>query len=150
MLSGVIISQSITLLLSFLDKRHKKQILLRQKYEEMVFHFNESLLYPTEVDSCKTIDQIVSKIHNIPAMKAISLARLYIPDLEMPLENYIRKNMALFSETIDCFDPKIPADAGAQAAVKCGVPTPAHEELYQAKDAVLAAIRANAHKYTIA
>ena len=38
-LGGVIISQAITILLSFFDKRHKKHILLRQKYEEMMFEF---------------------------------------------------------------------------------------------------------------
>jgi hypothetical protein len=39
-LGGVIISQAFSLFRSFLDKRHEKQKMLRQKYEEMMFHFS--------------------------------------------------------------------------------------------------------------
>lgn len=43
-LAGVTISAVIALCLSYFDKRHKKQVLLREKYEEMMSCFSASLV----------------------------------------------------------------------------------------------------------
>jgi hypothetical protein len=57
-LCGVIISQTISLLQSFLNKKHEKQKLLRQKYEEMMFHFSSSLQWIQQVNMCRTQQEI--------------------------------------------------------------------------------------------
>ena len=49
-LSGVIISQAMSLIQTFLNRKHQKQKLLRQKYEEMMFHFSDSLQNQGDVD----------------------------------------------------------------------------------------------------
>ena len=115
--SGVIISQVISLLLSFLDKRHKKTYSLRQKYEEMMFHFQDSLAYFPEVGNCKTREQLFSKSHSISAQRAMGLALLYFPKMAPLIETYIINQVAYYNLVISSFNPDIPANAGGQAQV---------------------------------
>lgn len=147
-LSGIIISQAISILLSFLDKRHKMHILLRQKYEQMTFRFQDSLLYYTNLVTCKTRDQLLQQTHSIPAMRAAGLALLYFPKLVPFLDTYIRNCVAYYSLLVTVYDPNIPANAGAQARVHAKDEVEKIETLlFQSKNAVLAAINENAKKY---
>lgn len=88
-IAGVLISQTITLLLSFFDKRHKKQILLRQKYEEMMFHLSDSLTWLQDLHCCKTRHELFAQAQSLPARKALSLCLLYFSDLADTANQYI-------------------------------------------------------------
>ncbi len=88
-LCGVIISQAISIVLSFFDKRHKKQILLRQKYEEMMFHFSDSFAWINELNSCKTRHQLFAQAQPLQARKALFLSLLDFPALVETANQYI-------------------------------------------------------------
>jgi hypothetical protein len=148
-LFGVIISQGISTLLSFLDKKHKKYILLRQKYEEMMFHFQDSLLYFNELATCKNRDQLLQNTASIPANRAMGLALLYFPALAPLLGTYIRYYVEYYELLVTTYDPNIPANAGAQARVHAKEELQNIESrLFKAKKELLNAINENAKKYT--
>jgi len=145
---GVIISQIITLMLSYLDKKHKKQILLRQKYEEMMFHFQESLTYYSEVGTCKTFDQLYSKSHSVPAQKAMGLAMLYFPKIAPLIESYIKSQVAYYQLVISSFNSNIQANAAGQVRVHNKEKIEIVEsDLFQAKNIIIDGFKKNVKKY---
>jgi len=148
-LGGVIISQAISILLSFLDKRHKKHILLRQKYEEMMFHFQDSLAYYSQVGACKTLDQLLHQNHCIPANRAMGLALLYFHNLAPLFDTYLRNQISFYNLLISSYKQDIPASAGAQAMVHNKSQSEEVERnLFQSKDAIINELKANVKEYT--
>lgn len=145
---GVIISQIITLMLSYLDKRHKKQILLRQKYEEMMLYFQESLAYFSEVGTCKTLDQLYSKSHSVPAQKAMGLAMLYFPKIAPLIESYIKIQVEYYQLVVSSFNPNIQANAAGQVRVHNKEKIEIVENnLFQAKNIIIDRLKKNVKKY---
>ena len=146
-LSGVVISQAITLLLSFFDKRYKKHQLLRQKYEEMMFEFQNSLKYIQEVQNCTSRHQLFQLSSSPQTGKACSLALLYFPSLVEPLSKYAVAQVSFYTSTITKFNENIPANAGGQALAQ-----PDHKQiinnLFKAKNVVMDALITNSKKYT--
>ncbi|MEW6739793.1 MAG: hypothetical protein ACOYU2_04295 [Nitrospirota bacterium] len=147
-LCGVIISQAISILLSRLDQRHKKHILLRQKYEEMMFYFQDSLTYYNQVATCRIRDQLLQLNHSIPAQRAMGLALLYFPNFVSILDTYIRNQISYYNLVVSSYNPKIPANAGAQARVHNKSQLEAAENnLFQSKDKIIDELKANVKKY---
>lgn len=148
-LSGVIISQAISLLLSFLDKRYKKHILLRQKYEEMMNHIQDSLLYYNQVGASKTLDQLLQQTHSIPANRAMGIALLYFPNIAPILDTYLRNLVQYYNVVVSSFNPNIPANAAAQAMVHNKEQTEEIErKLFESKNQIIDELKANVKKYT--
>ena len=116
-LSGVLISQAISLLLSFSDKKHKKQILLRQKYEEMMFHFSDSLRWIQDLHCSRTRDDIFAQAQSHSSRKVLSLCLLYFPDLVDKVNEYIFAQQKYYSFVVGSFDENKPFNAGGQALV---------------------------------
>lgn len=113
-LAGVIISQAISITLSFLDKRHQKQILLRQKYEQLMFEFQDSLSYFLAVQGCKSIEEIQEHAYSHSAGRAVSLAHLYFPSLAPVMADYQMSLISYYGSVVSVFNPHVPATAGAQ------------------------------------
>ena len=136
-LAGVLISQAISIFQSFLDKRHKKHILLRRKFEQLTFCFQESLLFHTKAGSCRTIEKLLAENHSLPAMKAEALALLYFPTLAPILGTYRNCQVKYYETLLHAYDPSVPASAGAQAKVHNPRHLAAAEAaLFRARDAV--------------
>jgi len=87
-LCGVIISQIFSLLQSFCDKQYKKQMLLRQKYEEMMFHFSASLEWIVCLNGSTTQEAVFALAQSPDARKALSLCLLYFPELAEAANDY--------------------------------------------------------------
>lgn len=116
-LTGVIISQAISIALSFFEKRHKKQILLRQKYEEMMNHFSESLTWIRDLHCCKTRDELFSQSQSIQARKALGLCLLYFPDLAETMNNYVFAQQEYYGFVVSTFNESLDVNAGGQTLV---------------------------------
>ncbi|MGA2462789.1 MAG: hypothetical protein ABSH06_00355 [Thermodesulfobacteriota bacterium] len=146
-LSGVIISQAISLTQTFLDRRHQKQILLRQKYEEMMFHFSDSLQWIQQVNMCRTQQEIFSLAQCPATRKALSLCLLYFPDLSGPANDYLLAQLSYYGFIIENFNENIPVTAGGQAFTKpeCKAPT---DNLFAKKNHFEDLIISTAKKYT--
>ena len=144
---GVVISQAISIGLSIFDKKNKKHVLLRQKYEEMMFEFHDSLKYIQDVQTCETLEQLFEHSRSPQSGKSLGLALLYFPDLVEPLENYSHSQVSFYQSIISSFNPSIPHNAGAQAVVEGSYLAPM-KELNNCKQVVMDALVLNAKKYT--
>ncbi|WP_136526568.1 hypothetical protein [Geomonas ferrireducens] len=116
-LAGVLISQAVTFLRSSLDKKHDRNKLLRQKYEEMMFHFTASLQYTKNLDSCTTKAEVLALSQAVDARKALSLCLLYFPDLVDASNAYVQGQVMYFVSLVTAYKDHIPFNAGSQALV---------------------------------
>lgn len=147
-LSGVLLSQALSLLQTFLDRKHQRQKLLRQKYEEMTFLVQESLQYYNELNTTREYEQILSQPSNPRSQRARVLALLYFPQLEKELTSYILAEVAFYKLIVSNFDYSNPANAGSQARVKDPENLSAAEQnIFQAKNTLLEALTKNARRY---
>lgn len=116
-LAGVIISATIAMLLSFFDKKYKKQILLREKYEEMMFHFSASLVWIQNLNGSTTQKEVFALSQSTDARKALSLCLLYFPALSDAANKYILSQQEYYASVVTSYRTEIPFTAGAQAFV---------------------------------
>jgi hypothetical protein len=116
-LCGVVISQAIALFQTFLNRKHEKQKLLRQKYEEMMFHFSASLEWLQRLNGSTTQSEVFSLAQSIDSCKARSLCLLYFPHLVEAANKYILAQQAYYTSIVTSFRKDIPVTAGGQALV---------------------------------
>ena len=147
-LGGVIIAQVFSLLQLFLDKKHQKHKLLRQKYEEMMFYFSASLEWMARLNSCTTNTDIFALSQSSDARKALSICLLYFPDLVDDANNYVLAQQKYFESIVTSFKQDLGFTAGGQALVhnkeKHQVAT---NNLFNKKDAFENAIVSTSKKY---
>ncbi|TXH74949.1 hypothetical protein [Thiobacillus sp.] len=97
-LSGVALSQAISLVQSHLDRQHQKQVFLRSKYEELANHVTDGQLWLVELIESESLPQASLKTP-IHALKAVTLAAIYFPLLLEDAQNYLNAS-ALFQTVI--------------------------------------------------
>ena len=114
-LCGVIISQIFSLIIVFLNRKHHKNILLREKYEEMMFYFTDSLNWIQQLNNCITKGEIFSLAQSKDSRKALSLCLLYFPDLVDFVDKYMIAQSNYYNMVVGIFNESIPANAGGQA-----------------------------------
>ena len=88
-LGGVALAQAVAMLQSWLDRKNKREILLRTKYEELGQHFLASIEMPGRLLKCTTHEEIQGALHQTAASQAQLLALIYFPPLREPVRRYI-------------------------------------------------------------
>ena len=88
-LSGVFLSQMVAMFQSWLDRKHKREILLRTKYEELGAHFLDSMKLPHALMKCKSTEDILETTHQASGNHAHLLALIYFPKLQSATGQYI-------------------------------------------------------------
>lgn len=146
-LGGVIISQIFSLLQSFYGKKYKKQILLRQKYEEMMFHFSVSLEWIVRLNGSTTQATVFALAQCPDARKALSLCLLYFPEMVEASNNYVLAQQSYYAFILKNFNEAIPVTAGGQAFAKPEHKAPT-DNLFAKKNHFENLIISNAKKYT--
>jgi len=116
-LGGVIISQVFSLLQSFYDKKYKKQILLRQKYEEMMFHFSASLEWIQHLNGNTNQASVFALAQCPDARKSLSLCLLYFPEMVDSANNYVLAQQSYYTSVVTSFKEGISCTAGGQAII---------------------------------
>ena len=147
-LSGVLVSAGISMLLSSIDRKHKKQILLREKYEAMMTHFSASLVWIQSLNGSTSQKEVFALAQSVDARKSLSVALLYFPEFVTFANEYILAQQDYYSSVVTSYKPDIPFTAGAQALVH----NPKHKEvtelLFAKKNAFENQMVASAAKYT--
>jgi len=146
-LAGVLLSQIISIALSVFDKKHAKKVLLRQKYEELMNEFQNSISYIQDVHTCKTLDQLFQLSHSPHTGKAYGLALLYFPDIEEPLGQYGVSQVSFYNSVITIFNADIQVNAGGQAMMDKWHKQ-VMQSLFDKMNLVMDALVSNAQKYT--
>lgn len=116
-LSGVALSQVSAIVQAYLNRKHEKRKLLREKYEELANHVTESHLWATEILHASSFSQVSSHTP-VHARKAATLANIYFPLLRESSWNYLNASVILQLVVIDNHEFVPGATAGAQAVHK--------------------------------
>lgn len=150
-LSGVALSQVISLLHSHLDRRHQRRVLLRSKYEELMGHLNESLEWANSMTLAGPDGLTQSARQPMPARRVYALVLLYFPLLKQESVVFLQACLDFQSAIHQRFLPSVNASASAQAAKENGeVLSAASSGLKSARLSLDAAIEKCAKKYITA
>ena len=106
------------MLQSWLDRRNKREILLRTKYEEMGFHFLESMRLTGALLTCGTHEETLAVTHQESTNKARMLSMVYFPEIRQPLELYSASYSALCLNAISLYNPSDKRALGMQVYAK--------------------------------
>ena len=99
-----VITQVSTLLISIRDKEFQRKAHLREKYEEMMFYFSESLEYLVYLNGSRTEESVFSLAQCPSARKALNLCLLYFDDLSHPANDYVRSLYSYYECVITSYD----------------------------------------------
>lgn len=147
-LSGVMISAGISMLLSHIDRKHKKQVLLREKYEAMMTHFSASLVWIQSLNGSTSQKEVFALAQSVDARKSLSVALLYFPEFVTAANEYILAQQNYYASVVTSYNPNIPITAGGQAAVNSPNINEVTELLFAKKNAFENQMVASAPKYT--
>lgn len=111
-LLGIVISQGVAMFQSWLDRRNKREILLRTKYEELGQHFLASIEMPGRLMRCTSHEEIQGVLHQTAASQAQLLALIYFPPLREPIQRYVASYQNLCFAVADIYY-KLPPGSGS-------------------------------------
>ncbi|MBC7961855.1 MAG: hypothetical protein H7Y05_02795 [Steroidobacteraceae bacterium] len=114
-LSGVALSQATTATLSFLDKSHKRKVLLREKYEELSSCFLASFEMPQKLMIYQGSTEAIHPLtHQVYGNKMNMLALLYFPQLQEIIGHYIESYSSLCLVSFSFYDSNDNRPLGTQ------------------------------------
>jgi hypothetical protein len=95
-LAGVVVSAAVATTQSWLDRRHKRKELLREKYEAMAMLFLDSMKWPSYLLYATSSSQIADSSHPLSANKVHMLCTVYFPRFRAKSGAYIDACTALY------------------------------------------------------
>ena len=101
-IAGTIVTQIVSVLLSYLDRKHQKKVLLREKYEELALLINESGEWLSNKMTAVTISELTLDGPE-KARKATVLAHIYFPKLRDACECYVNTNVEFVNYLCDYY-----------------------------------------------
>lgn len=113
-LGGVALAQSVAMLQSWLDRRNKRQVLLRTKYEELGLHFLESMKLPHTLMTCTSTAEVLALTHQASGNSAHLLALVYFPKLREATGRYIESYGSLIEASASLHNPDDKRPLGMQ------------------------------------
>jgi len=149
---GALISQVTTIVVSWTERRRQKNILLRQKYEEMWLSFSASLEWLVRLNGSTNQESVFSLAQCPEARKALSLCLLYFREkLGDAANNYILAQQAYYQSLIKSYDKNdINGTAGGQFFQKDPKCKEITDNLFKNKNIFENLIISNANKFTLA
>jgi hypothetical protein len=104
-LGGVALAQGFAMLQSWIERKHKREVVLRTKYEELCLHFLDSMRLPGELLKCESHEETLEVVHQEDGNKMHMLALVYFPSLRPATSNYIQAYAELASTSIAIYNP---------------------------------------------
>ena len=147
---GFLVSQLATEVHNYYARKHKRKILLREKYEEMLFHFSASLEYLLYLNGSTSQESVLSLAQCTDARKALNLCLLYFEDLVHPANDYVVDLRSYYESVIRSYDKNDSCTAGGQAVLKSPDYNNALKNYFSKKDTFEHLIMAKVSKYAFA
>ena len=114
-IAGAAITQIVGVFLAHLERRHKRKVLLREKYEELALLVQESMSWPSDQMNAKSLSDLRDSYPS-KARKATVLAHIYFPKLRDACENYVNASVSFNIVLVDNHEFNQGYDVGTQAA----------------------------------
>ena len=99
-LGGVLAAQLVAMLQAWLERKNKREIFLRAKYEELGLLVLDSMKLPEDLLKCSTHEETLAVVRQINANKAHLLALVYFPLLRQATGQYIESYSVLPSDAV--------------------------------------------------
>ena len=113
-LLGVLVSQLVAMLQARHERQHKREILLRTKYEELGAHFLDSMKLPHSLMTCASTEDILVCTLQEAGNQAHLLALIYFRELRPLTGQYIESYSALCLAATSLYNPQDKRRLGAQ------------------------------------
>lgn len=113
-LGGVALAQCVAMFQSWLDRKNKREILLRTKYEELGSHFLDSFKLPQALLMCASDEEALTVTHQTDGNKVHMLALVYFPLLRQATGKYVESYSELCKTAISLYNSKDKGVLGAQ------------------------------------
>jgi len=118
-LSGTIVGLIGAFVNSQIERRAKRQQLVREKYEEMAHLISSSLAWYPQLAKCKTLDEIASTPPPLELRKILTLCILYFPEVKNDVVEYWNGMSLFYNWSVDIFSPNMAGlNLGIQAAMR--------------------------------
>ncbi|NKI17416.1 hypothetical protein HCU74_08300 [Spongiibacter sp. KMU-166] len=104
-IAGAVISQVIALAQASLDRKHRRRILLRERYEQLADHITDSQEWPNTLLTCASHDELSRVPHPMHARKALTLSSIYFPELQGACQRYLNSCVSFRIFLIDNYRP---------------------------------------------
>ena len=104
-LGGVALAQGVAMFQSWLDRKNKREILLRTKYEELGLSFLSSMKLPEALLMCASHEETLTVTHQTDGNKAHLLALVYFPLLREATGKYIESYSSLCLASVAIYNP---------------------------------------------
>lgn len=113
-LAGVALAQVVAMLQTWLERKNKREILLRTKYEELGQHFLESMKLPHTLMTCTSTEEILALTNQVSGNSAHLLALVYFPKLRSATGRYIESYGNLIEASASLHNPEDKQPLGMQ------------------------------------
>jgi len=113
-LLGVLVSQFVAMLQARLERRNKREILLRTKYEELGAHFLDSMKLPHTLMTAENTEDICALTHQASGNHVHLLALIYFSKLRESTGQYIESYSALCLAAASLHNPDDKRPLGKQ------------------------------------
>jgi len=117
-LSGVFLSQIVAMFQSWLDRKNKREILLRTKYEELGLLVLDSMTLTEDLMMAANRAATIKALGQVQANKSHLLALVYFPLLRQATGQYIESYAALAEAAISLYNPNDNRMLGTQVIDK--------------------------------
>lgn len=146
-LAGVALGGALSQLSGWVDRRNKREVLLRTKYEELATFILDSTKLPSKLMLAKTEDEFLPLTQQEDAKKAQMLAMIYFPGLSGGIGRYIDAYAKLCEIVGGIQNPQDSRILGYQIAGRPEYALAA-STYHSAKDSLLSLIEDCASQYT--
>jgi hypothetical protein len=113
-LLGVLVSQLVAMIQARLEREHKREVLLRTKYEELGASFLESMKLPHTLMTAASTEDILALTHQASGNHAHLLALIYFPKLREATGQYIESYSSLCLAAASLHNPDDKRSLGMQ------------------------------------
>ena len=102
-LAGVVISQIFSFRSIRVQKKHEKTVTLQEKFEQMAFHFSNSLEWFADISNANSFEELRGLSLSRDANHAMVLCKLYFPELSETIEQYVKAQMSCYKHALKCY-----------------------------------------------
>ncbi len=103
---GSLIPQVVVLIKEAKNKEHIRQVLIRNKYEELAALIQQSEQWSSSLALCKSMDELAHYNVYEPQRKALILALIYFPEFKAPLSSLALEYSNYFNQHVERFKKK--------------------------------------------
>lgn len=116
-IAGTVVSQVFGLLVGFLERRNKRRIVQRERFEELADCVAKTLEWFPKLSQCRSIAEFTNCQPPTDARRMVCLSILYFPELKIAVAEYSNGLARFYQWNVDWFNPKVPATIGAQSSM---------------------------------